>query len=65
MSRQVLTADVVIPAGGYLKVERRLKKGQVVELNATEISEIGAGSLRVTSTANVHDQLGEAFAAAN
>ena len=60
MSRQVLTADVVIPATGYAQPERRLRKGQVVELSAAEITAIGAGNLRVTT---FPDQLGEGAAA--
>jgi hypothetical protein len=65
MSRQVLIAAVVIPAAGYGQPERRHKKGDVVELSAAEITAIGAGNLRAASTANLHDQLGEAFAVSN
>jgi hypothetical protein len=62
MSRQVLTADVVIAATDYQHPERRLKKGQTVELSATEITAIGGGNLRATA---YRDQLGEGAAAAN
>ena len=62
MSRQVLTADVVIAASGYTQPERRLKKGQVVELSAAEITAIGAGNLRVPVT---RDQLGEHVGVSN
>ena len=60
MSRQVLTADVVIPASGYSQPERRLKRGQVVELSPGEVAAIGAGNLRATAG---RDELGLAATA--
>jgi hypothetical protein len=56
MARKVLTSDVTIAASGYTQPERKLKKGQVVELSAAEITAIGAGNLRDTVA---RDQLGE------
>jgi hypothetical protein len=62
MSRQVLTADVTIAATDYQHPERKLKKGQTVELSAAEITTIGAGNLRATL---FRDTLGEAFGVSN
>jgi hypothetical protein len=62
MSRQVLTADVTIAASGYTQPERKLKKGQVVELSAAEITAVGAGNLRATVA---RDALGEHVAVTN
>lgn len=62
MSRQILTADVTIPATDYQHPERKMKKGQVVELSASEITALGAGNLRVTTP---RDLLGEGAGAAN
>lgn len=72
MARYVVTAPFVIPAAGYSQPERRHKKGDVVELSASEVSAItgAGGTLRtVTATAKsatqTHDTLGEAFAVSN
>lgn len=62
MSRQILTSDVTIPATDYQHPARVLKKGQVVELSASEITTIGAGNLRGTAP---RDILGESAGAAN
>lgn len=62
MSRQVLTADVTIPATDYNHPARVLKKGQAVELSAAEITAIGAGNLRATAA---RDLQGEGFAVSN
>lgn len=62
MSRQILTADVLIPATDYNHPERRLKKGQAVELSAAEITAVGAGNLRATLP---RDQLGEGVGVSN
>lgn len=65
MARYVLTAPVVIADTDYLHKGRAHKKGDVVELSASEVTAIGAGSLRAVSTTTMHDTLGEAFAVAN
>jgi hypothetical protein len=62
VSRQVLTADVTIAATDYQHPERRLKKGQTVELSAAEITAIGAGNMRITAP---RDQLGENVGVSN
>ena len=62
MSRQVLTADVTIAATDYQHPERKLKKGQTVELSAAEITAIGAGNMRVTAP---RDALGEHVGVSN
>jgi len=62
MARQVLTADVVIAATDYQHPERRLKKGQTVELSAAEVTAIGAGNVRVTQP---RDMLGEHVGVSN
>ena len=62
MSRQVLTADVTIAATDYNHPARVLKKGQAVELSAAEITAIGGGNMRATTS---RDQLGEGFAVSN
>lgn len=65
MTRYVLTAPVTIAATDYMHPARVHKKGDVVELSAAEVTAIGAGNLRTTTTSFAHDQLGEAFAASN
>jgi hypothetical protein len=62
MSRYVLTADVLVPASGYGQPERRLKKHDVVELSASEVTTIGAGNLRSPTQ---HDVSGEGSAVSN
>jgi hypothetical protein len=45
-----------------------LRKGDVIELTAAEVTVIGAGNMRGTSATSAtatRDQLGEAFAASN
>lgn len=64
MSRQILMADVLIPATDYNHPERRLKKGQTIELSAAEITAItGAGGV-VRGTVP-RDQLGEGVGVTN
>lgn len=72
MARYVVTAPFVIPAVSYSQPERRHKKGDVVELSASEVTAINGvgGTLRtVTATAKsatqTHDTLGESFAVSN
>ena len=62
MARYVLTADILIPAVSYLQPERRLKKGQTVELSAAEVTALGAGNMRATAP---RDQLGEHVGVSN
>jgi hypothetical protein len=65
MARYVVTAPVIIPFVSYLSPARVLKKGDVVDLSAAEVTAIGAGNLRATTTATVHDQLGMSVAVSN
>jgi hypothetical protein len=64
MSRQVITADVTIAGSGYASPARVLKRGQVVELSAGEITAVtgAGGTVRVTTA---RDQLGESAGASN
>lgn len=65
MARYVLVSPVQIAFANYLSPGRTHKKGDVVELSATEVTTIGAGNLRSVDTSHMHDTLGEAFAVAN
>lgn len=65
MARYVVTSPVQIAALNYLQPGRAHKKGDVVELSASEVTTIGGGNLRAVDTSHMHDTLGEAFAAAN
>lgn len=62
MARYILTTDVVIAAVSYTQPERRLKKGQAIELSAGEVTAIGAGNLRSTAP---RDILGEGVGVSN
>lgn len=51
MARYVVTAaSVVVPFVSYAQPERRHKRGDVVELSASEVTAIGAGNLRALSS---------------
>jgi hypothetical protein len=65
MSRFIATTPVVIPATDYQHPARTIKKGDVVELTAAEVTAIGAGNLRTVTAATVHDQQGEAVGVSN
>jgi hypothetical protein len=65
MARYVVTTAVTLAAVGYGQPARPLVKGQVVELNAAEVTAIGAGNLRAVATTTMHDQLGESAAVSN
>jgi ATP-dependent protease HslVU (ClpYQ) peptidase subunit len=68
MTRYVVTTPVTIAATDYAQPARVHKKGDVVELNAAEVTAIGAGNLRAVSAMSAtaaRDQLGESFAASN
>jgi hypothetical protein len=75
MARYVITAPVVVPFVSYAQPARVLRKGDVVELSAAEVTAIGAGNMRAVVSnvttgsmpggAGNRDQLGEAFAASN
>lgn len=64
----MVTTPVTVPAAGYAQPARVLRKGDVVELSASEVTTIGAGNLRavtlMAATAR-HDQLGEAVGVSN
>lgn len=62
MARYILTSDVLIAAVSYTQPERRLKKGQAVELSASEVTAIGSGNLRATVA---RDVLGEGVGVSN
>lgn len=63
MARYVVTTPVALAFASYLNPGRTLKKGDVVELSAAEVTAIGAGNLRNGSTA--HDSAGESFGVSN
>ena len=79
MARYVVTTPVVIPFACYGSPGRMLRKGDVVELNAAEVTAIGAGNLRTLATppatfggsqlmapaGGTRDTLGTAYAASN
>jgi hypothetical protein len=65
MSRYVVTAPVVITPVSYALPGRTHKKGDVIELNAAEVTAIGAGNLRAVSTTTTHETSGECFAVSN
>jgi hypothetical protein len=70
MSRCIMTKDVTIAASGYTQPERKLRKGQVVELSASEVTTIGGTNLRTVNAipgtaSHTHDTLGESFAVSN
>ena len=65
MARYVVTAPVVIAPSGYNAPGRAHKKGDVLELSASEVTAIGAGNLRAVSTVTTHETSGEAFAVSN
>lgn len=65
MARYVVTSPAQIAFLSYLQPGRAHKKGDVVELSASEVTAIGAGNLRAVDTSHMHDTLGEAFAVSN
>ena len=69
MARYVIVTPVTVAGSGYAQPPRVLRKGDVVELAAIEVTAIGAGNMRsvqaVSGAAGTRDQLGEAFAASN
>jgi hypothetical protein len=62
MARFVLTSDVTIAATDYGHPERRLRKGQILDLSAAEVTTIGGGNLRSPTQ---HDVSGEGSAVSN
>ena len=58
MSRIVLTVDVVV--GGI-----KIPKGSILEVTAAQLTAIGAGNTRATTSSLAHDQLGEAVGVSN
>jgi hypothetical protein len=65
MARYVVTGDVTVPGAGYGQPPRRLRKGEVVDLSAAEVTTVGAGNLRTATTTTMHDQLGESAGISN
>ena len=65
MARYVVIAQVLITPVSYALPGRTHKKGDVVELSASEVAQIGAGNLRAVSTTTTHETSGECFAASN
>jgi hypothetical protein len=68
--RYVVTTATTVTGSGYAMPDRKLFKGQVVELSASEVTAIGGGNLRAVnaspgSASHTHDTLGEAFAVSN
>lgn len=65
MARYMVIAPVSLPFVSYASPARVLKKGDVVDLTAAEVTLIGAGNLRTVTTTTAHDQLGLAVGASN
>jgi len=65
VSHYVVIAPVLITPVSYALPGRTHKKGDVVELSASEVTAIGAGNLRAVSTTTTHETSGECFAVAN
>jgi len=62
MARYVVVTPVTVAGSGYGQPARLLAKGQVVELSAAEVVQVGAGNLRAVTA---HDQLAEGPAVSN
>lgn len=65
MARYIVTTAAQIAFLNYTQPGRSHVKGQVVELNAAEVTALGAGNLRAVTTTTSHDQLGEAVGVSN
>lgn len=65
MTRFVVTTPAAIAFVNYMNPGRTVKKGDVVELSAAEVTALGAGNLRTVTTTTMHDQLGEAAGVSN
>jgi|HubBroStandDraft_1064217.scaffolds.fasta_scaffold2655140_1 hypothetical protein len=62
MTRYVVTTTTTVAASGYAQPARTLNRGQVVELSAAEVVQVGSGNLR---TVTMHDQLAESAGISN
>lgn len=65
MARYVVTATTTVAGSGYASPPRTVRKGEVLELSASEVSAIGGGNLRAASASTMHDQLGESAGVSN
>jgi hypothetical protein len=65
MPRYVVTTTTTVAGSGYNQPPRTVVTRQVVELNAAEVTAVGAGNLRAVSASNTHETSGEAFAVSN
>jgi hypothetical protein len=51
MARYVIVTPVTVAGSGYAQPPRVLRKGDVVELTATEVTAIGGGNMRSAQAA--------------
>ncbi|HEY2085606.1 MAG TPA: hypothetical protein VGH54_06170 [Mycobacterium sp.] len=65
MTRYVVTATTTVAGSGYTSPARTLRKGEVLELSASEVSAISGSNLRAVTTSTMHDQLGESAGCSN
>jgi hypothetical protein len=62
VARYVVTTTTTVAGTGYGQPNRTVRRGQVVELSAAEVTAVGSGNLRAVT---FHDQLGESAACSN
>jgi hypothetical protein len=65
MARYVVTVATLVAGSGYNAPPRLVHKSEVLELNAAEVTAIGAGNLRAVATTTTHETSGESFAVSN
>jgi hypothetical protein len=65
VTRYVVTATTTVAGSGYTSPARTVRKGEVLELSASEVSAISGSNLRAVSSSTAHDQLGESSGISN
>lgn len=65
MARYVVTATTTVAGSGYGQPARTVRKGDVLELSASEVTAISASNLRAVTAGTMHDQLGESAGVSN
>jgi hypothetical protein len=65
MARYVVTVPGTVPWVSYLAPDRKLRKSEVVELTAGEVTALNAAGIQVRAGSTAHDALGESFAVSN
>lgn len=61
----MVVTTTTVAGSGYTAPARTVAKGQVLELSAAEVTQIGAGNLRAVTASTAHDQLGESAGISN